>query len=339
VVSLSIFFHLSSSLSFISFSSFSSLSSLNMSFPASFKDQGKNANDLLNKGFPSTDKYSWKVDLETTSANGVKITPFIQQLPSGPEGELKATFKASNINFTVAGNLKEDFTLEANRAVAVRGFKPALTVSTSTRSFLGDKLKLKPAIEYRHDLALINTSVELLLNLPSDSSESVKKPPYPKALFSAIFGYKEGGIQGGVEVEAATTTKDIKNLNGVLSYASSGAELSLFSKTAIGGNTILGANFFTPFAQARLGRDARIAGELTYDNGKKFPLISLGVLLRPDEVSTFKSRINSNGLLGVSFSQQWAGPLSITLSGEINVRDPHSTPTSHPLWGVRLSFK
>jgi len=49
-----------------------------MSFPP-YKDITKSLNELIKKGYPSAEKYSFRAESDITSPSGFQATPYIQK--------------------------------------------------------------------------------------------------------------------------------------------------------------------------------------------------------------------------------------------------------------------
>jgi len=307
-----------------------------MSFPPLFKEQGKNANDLLHKGFPSSDRFAWRVEFDSISKNGVQFTPYLQQTTKSLEGELKSKFKTGSVSWTVLGNLKEEVSFEVGKNESWNGFKPTLTFTSTVRDVI-ERFKLKPAFEYRSEYGNSTLSLELPLSSAPSSHESAQQSKealttYPKGYFSLVLGHKDCGFAAGADVEVSTNNYDLKALNTAGSFNSSDLELSVFSKTKFGGSTTLGVNYFQRLTRSNW-KDLAVGGELTYDG--KSPSLSLGGTFKPDDASSVKTRINTNGLLGLSYTQRWGGPFTVTFSNDFHLTS-HTDPAQ---FGIKISLK
>jgi len=306
-----------------------------MTFPASFKDQGKNANDLLGKGFPSSDKFNWKVELDTTSENNVQFIHSLSHGPKGIDGELRTKFKAHDFNFTVTGNQKEDISLELSHAKALNGLKPTLTLSSNTAS-LFEKFQLKISGEMRKDWLFASTSIDLPQKEAPQGETTKEAVVTPNFVVSTVLGSKSNGLSAGFDLQFDTSAKDLKNFNSVLSYTSSDLEVSLFCKTKPFQKS---AEFGATYYQKLITRwkDAAVAGQLAYPMRltSPRPSFAIGGFFKPDPTSSVKGRINEKGYAGLSYTQQWGGPFSVTLSSEVNLLDLQEPA----LFGVKLSIK
>jgi len=299
-----------------------------MSFPL-FKDVGKNANDLLKKGYPSTEKYAFRVELDTTSSNGIQFQPYLQEtLSKSMEGELKAKGSLKNFTFTGTGNLKEDLSLEITPSNNPKSLKWTLNTSSNMSDFI-DRLKGKASVEFRNDYSTTSFTLESLV-----SGKSAKSEDASKVLMSSVFGSLNKGFALGVDTEYSPTSNEFKSLNTAFSYTKSDIEVSLFSKTKIGGATTLSASYFQRYVH---GTDTvQLAGELGCELNKK-PSLALGLSFNPSFDSTFKGRFDSKGLLGLSYTEKWKGPLSVTITSDWNVLGAEGNAPFQ--YGVKLAFK
>jgi len=299
-----------------------------MSFPL-FKDIGKNSNDLLKKGFPSTDRYAFRVELDTTTNSGIQFTPFLQEtLSKSIEGELKAKFNYRDVAFTTTGNMKEDVSLEIAHQTK-KGAKLTVALNSNMGNFV-EKLKGKAGLELRTDYTTSAIAIEAALpnNAPHKPSDDL-----PKATLSSVFGSKEKGIAFGIDLEASPTTQELKSINGAIAYNTSDLEFTVFSKTKGNAAMTVGANYFQKYPY--MGRDVLLGAELTYDLSGKGSAFVIGAQFKPDESSTIKGKFDSKGLLGLNYTEKWKGPLSVTFTSDTNLLGGES-PFQY---GVKLAFK
>jgi len=292
-----------------------------MAFPL-FKDLTKSVNDLLKKGYPSADKYAFRVESDTTSESGIQFTPSIQKTASGVEGEMKAKFTARDATVTTVANLKEEVSLEVSPTKAIRGFKWAALIGSTASTFL-EKLRGKLTIEHRTDYS--TTAVSF------DYAPTAGKGGDPvKANLSSVVGSKDAGFAGGFDVELSQTG-EMKAISLAVLYSRVDMDVSLFSKNGTLGTTV-GANFFQK--SPLFGRDTTVGGEITYDLGRRNTLLTLGAQFKPAETSTVKTRIDTKGLMGVSLSEKLRDNLTMTWTADWNVFGEGVFQ-----YGVKLAFK
>jgi len=291
-----------------------------------FKDVGKSANDLLKKGFPSTEKYAFRVEFDTISSSGIQLQPYLQEtLSRSVEGELKSKANYKNLTFTTTGNLKEDVSLEISPSNA-KGLKWILNANSNMSDF-GDRLKGKGTLEYRNDFS---TSA---LTLESSLVKSGKIEDSSKLNLSSVFGSTSKGIAFGVDAEISPDFQ-FKTANAALSYTKNDFDFSLFCKTKVGASTTLSASYFQKYPY--FGDDVFLAGELSCELNKK-PTIALGTQFKPSSDLTVKGRFDSKGLLGLSATEKWKGPLSVTFTSDFNVLGVEGNAPFQ--YGLKLALK
>jgi len=294
-----------------------------------FKDIGKSSNDLLKKGFPVNDKFAFRAELDSTSQSGIQFLPYLQETQTKTvEGELKTKFEYRSFAFTAIGNLKEDVSLEVSPTKATNGFKWTATANSNMSDFV-ERLKGKLGVELRNDITSTALSVESAVKRGGKSEDA------PKFLLSSVVGLKESGIAVGIDVEVAPSTQEFKSLNGALALSKADLDLTFFSKTKVGGSTTVGTNYFQKYPFR--GRDILLAGELEFELSSKKPTLTLGAQFKPDDDTTVKTRASSKGLVGVSITEKWRGPLSVTLATDLNVLGGEGNPPFQ--YGVKLAFK
>jgi len=303
-----------------------------MSSPSEFSDLGKNANELLNKGFPSTDKFDWKFEIDTTSSNNVKFVPSVTHFPGrGVSTQLKTVFK--DYNLTVIGNHKDELSVEYESPKTLSGIKPTLKLNTSTRN-LKEKLVVGPGGEIKAEWLNLKGGVEYPLRGEGGEEEGSKEAAAtPAATLSATVGSPSCRFVAGFDFRLVHF-RSLDFFNLAANYRASDLEVTLFSKSKPGLPTMIGANYYQTLANK--WKNGAISGEVTYPlNSKGAPLtVALGALFKPDDSSTLKGRITSKGLLGLSYTQNWGGPFTVTFSAETStlVED-----TIH--YGFKISIK
>jgi len=299
-----------------------------MAFPL-FKDISKNANDLLKKGYPSAEKYTFRVEFDSISESGVQFIPYLQETPEKTiEGELKTKANINGHQITTTGNLKEDVSFEISPSKPSQGVKWTLNLS-SNMSDVVDKAKGKASVEFKSDVTTTSLSFEHPFKHLQKSDDS-------KLNFSTVLGSKEKGVSAGFDTEFSVSTVAVKNINAALSYNRSDIDLSVFMKRKIGGNTVVGTNFFQALSTTSKWRDAQVAGELAFDLNDHSPSFVLGAAFKPADSSSFKARFDSKGLLGFLYTDKWSGPLSVSFGSDWNVLGASASPLQY---SIKLAFK
>jgi len=307
-----------------------------MSFPPAYADVGKNANDLTNKGFVSSDRYQWKVEVDVTSDNGVQFLPSLTQTSNGSlEGELKSKFKAYDHSITASANLKQELSLSAAADKPLRGVvKPTITLSTHADNPV-ERAKLKVQTELRQpSYGIITASAEI--PVARFLREVNFKPEQPKANISAVVGLRDYGVVAGIDVEISPENGQVRALNTVAAYTQSNLEASVFSKRK-DSNLTVGGNFYQRLPASSRLRDASVGAELTHDFSDKPPTLTIAGTNKPDETATVKARVSSRGIVGFAYTQRFNGPFTVTVGADLDVLKARDVGSLQ--WGVKLAVK
>jgi hypothetical protein len=305
-----------------------------MAFPVAFKDQGKNASDLLVKGFPASDKdkFLWKIELDTTSSNKIQFQSYLSHPPdSAPQGEIKSKFTTHDIDFLVKGNTKDELSLEATPGV-IKGIKPTITLSSLTTA-PRDNITLKTDFEVRKDFvhALLTATVPFTQGEEATGEEA---GPSPKVNLAGVVGSASKGVSVGVNVECNIASRQVSSVHSFLAYANSYLEVTGFWKMEPTEKSEFGVNYYQKLENKPV---SAVGAELSYDQiAHKSPSLALGALFKPDSTCSVKTRLNSKGFVGVSYTQQMGGPFTVSLGGDINVLNLQKSPAQ---FAAKLTIK
>jgi len=296
--------------------------------PAPFKDQGKSVNDLLNKGFPSTDKFLWKFEFDTISQNGVQLLPnFTRANNNELSGEFKLKTKQPNSTYTLSAKTDQNISLEVASSQLFSGIKPTLTFSSNMQNL--NKFKTKLNLEAVAENFNGNLAAEIPNPLAKEGSNKLN--------LSTVVGDKTCGFAIGAEVEVNADKQTLDKANGLVSYTSKDAQITLFNKRTREDKepfTITNLFGFNAFHQIPNGwKSAAVGSEITYNFQKCSFLI--GAQFKPDDSSTVKFRIKNDGTVGVSYTQHWGGVFSSTLMGESRFGNVESALQ----WGIKINLK
>jgi len=300
-----------------------------MSFPL-FKDISKNASDFLKKGFPTAEKYAFRVELDNTSSSGIQFTPHLQQtLDKNIEGEIKAKFTVRDHQITTTGNMKEEATFEISPSKhSARGIKWTINLASNLSEFV-DKAKLKATLECKSDISTTSLVTEHPFKHGGKSDDS-------KVSLNTVFGSKEKGLSVGLDSEISLSSFSLKNVNATLAYNKDDIDITVFSKKKFGGELIVGGNYFQKLLTDKWN-DAQVAGELSYNINDHTQDFSLGASFKPSDPATLKTRFDSKGLLGFVYTEKWSGPLSVSLGSDWNILGAAgATPFQY---NIKLAFK
>jgi hypothetical protein len=276
-----------------------------------FKDLGKQANDLLNKGFYEHEKYSFKVDGTLVSPNGVKATPSVQiSSDQSYSGSLKLIFPTANgYTATYTQDLKNALKLELTLDSYLRGvFKPTLELSTNSRT-LTNALKIKQTVDLATTWGASSVGVTYAL-----------ATRVPQLNFSHVFArnFNLGIGAFGVETDI-TRGKDIP-VNVVASLISPSLTATIFGYFFVNKPKAAryAVSFYGPLAS---NPTTSVGAELQYDNDGKATQIAVGTSHKIDLSSTLKTRFNSRGVFGVVYSKRLQDSFTLSVLADVNVRE------------------
>jgi len=307
-----------------------------MAFPVAFKDQGKNASDLLVKGFPASDKdkYLWKIEFDTTSSNKIQFQSYLSHPPDAtPQGEIKSKFTAHDIDFLVKGNTKDELSLELSPGI-IKGVKPTLTLSSLTCA-PRDNITLKTDFEMRKDFmhAVMTATIPFAQGEESTGTSSGEGPS-PKVNLTGVIGSASKGISVGVNLDCNITSRQVSSVHSFLAYANSFLEVTGFWKMEPTEKSEFGVNYYHKLENKPV---SAVGAELSYDPiANKSPSLALGALFKPDSSCSFKTRVNSKGFVGVSYTQQMRGPFTVSFGGDINALNLQKSPAQ---FAAKLTIK
>jgi len=299
-----------------------------MSLPL-YKDITKNANDLLRKGYVSSEKYAFRVDFDTTSQAGTQLTPYLQRnLDNNVEGELKVKCACKELSITTTENTKQDISVEIGPSKHYdNGFKWTLNLNSNMTELM-DKAKAKAIVEYKKDFANTSLTVEHPIKPTS------QKPEEGKLLFSTVLGKKDSPFSLGIDTEVSLATYSPKTFNTTFAVTKSDIDMAAFFKKKIGSNNkVVGLNYFQKLTNSKWTA-TQVATEVSYDLGEKNSTFALGLSFKPSDNSTVKARYDSKGLLGFLYTEKWNGPLSVAFGADWNVTGGAGIQHS-----IKLTFK
>lgn len=277
--------------------------------PGAFKDIGKDASDFLNKNFYENE---WKVEVNAGAADGTTVKATVAKGEATTVGSLEHKTKhKSGADVTTVIDLNRDLkTTVAFKNKFVKGLDTSAEFSTnSTRIF--DALKVKLSADYAHDVVTLSSNV----NIPFAANAA------PSSVTSVVLGSKEQGVALGAEVEFNAARAQVTRFDTGLSYAKASTSVTAFSRSKRDTSTNnlanrVGLNVHHKFASAN-GSNAAV--EAIYDLKTSLVSISAGYAFKPDAASSFKARINNQGVLGLAYTQNLNPPFSVGLFANANL--------------------
>jgi len=292
--------------------------------PKPYKDLGKSANDLLKKGFPSEDKFDWKVELNNSpsSTEHGTFTGVLTKKKGGVtppfEGDVSYKLPVGLAEFTGKWDISNNFELKGNRKNLMKGF------DVNTEFKLGPKGLSDSNVKVGGDFKkeLVNTSVNANYKV---STKEVS------ADLTAVFGSPDAAF--GIEAKLSSVERaELRTINATAVYSPS--DKNEFTVTVKRDNatpkeksqkTILQATFFQKLPRPTMN-NLTLAGEITYDlsavGPDNIPAITVGGSYTPDNESDLKARLNSKGIFGMSLNQRIGNHLTATAAVDVPLSAP-----------------
>jgi hypothetical protein len=292
------------------------------SHPGVFSDLGKRVNDLLTKEFPSEkqeNKISWKgqPNKETTLE-----TNFVQRKDGSILGVFipKYFHRDWGTTFTSEINTRKEVKLEASaeNIFNVDGLKTTVTGYSKGSEAYGEF-----GVEYKHELAVVNASVDY----GKATGSTVKA--------SAVLG--ANGIALGARTEYFIGGEsEMKELTTVLSYSQGDFDFAVFGRI-LNQNDIdrneVGVSYFH-----KVNSDWLVGAEAVFDtaNSEAKPTLAFGTQYQIHPDTILKSKFDTTGKLGISVQQKYNRNSRFTFSGTIDTNNLGGKNSSS--LGVSLSL-
>jgi len=294
-----------------------------------YKQQGSQASGLLKRGFPSTDNYEFSVELAAPATSGLTIAPSITKNSGVIEGAISSTYAEGNTRIVSKVDLKEDlninYTLPGYKLGTSLQVKPAFEVSSKIREL--DLFQVKPSIEVRHESFSLTGSVNV----------QPRKATIASPAFTFLAGRAANGLAFGVDI--VFQASQLSKVNGLISFNKAPIEATFFSNTSVGKDNAKTHKFGATFYETLSGQWDKCAvgaeAEFPLDNPAR-PTLTLGASKVLDSLSSVKARLTTKGFLGFSYTQKFASPVQLIVSGEVNINEIH-TPNALR-YGLKLIF-
>jgi len=251
--------------------------------PILFKDVGKRASDLFNKGYPTNDKFSWRWQLNNHKSGDTTYESKVQRESDGSvSGSVVAKSQVRNFDSTTTIETNNTLKIELVRPNLVENLKTTLEgVTTMTDPFKSTTCKL--ALDYNHRRARVTSDVvyELFASKPTVFNASI------------LFGHEQWVFGGDVQnsngkttqytIQAARSTKD--------------DEFVAFLR-----NRKSGMSQQVGVAYSRLYREGKFvsASEISVDTKTQEKSIQVGFSNKVSDELSYKTKVGTTGVIGVS---------------------------------------
>jgi voltage-dependent anion channel protein 2 len=275
--------------------------------PGLFADLGKRVSDLLTKEFPSErqeNKFAWKGQAN----NDVTIeTSFLRRADGSILGSFAPKYKHKDWNTTFSADINTRKEVKAEVAVedllSVEGLKTTLTGLSKGSENFGTV-----AVEYKHELATVNASVD-----------------FGKAAGSTVKASAVIGSQG-VALGASTEyffggESELKDLTTVLSYGSSEFDITAFGRIQSLNDedrNELGATYFH-----KINADWQVGAEAVFEvaNADSKPKLTFASQYQLHNDTLLKGKFDTAGRLGLSYQQKYNRNAKITIASTIDTNN------------------
>jgi len=290
-----------------------------------FKDLGKQANDLLNKGFFEHEKYYFKVEGTLVAQNAVKATPSVQiSTDQTVAGSIKAVFPCTcGLTSTFTADLKNALKLEIASNSYFRGiFKPTLELSSNAKSLV-NSAKFKQTVDIATGCG--GSSVGVTYALASG---------VPQLNFSlvGVRKFNLGTAAIGVETDY-TQGKEIP-INVAASFNIPSLTATIFGNFFL--NKLQGRYALSLYGPLASSPSTTIGSELVYDGDGKATQITVGGNHTIDSNSSVKAKFNSRGIFGVVYSQKIQDSLTLSVLADVNLREINNPNSAK--FGVKVAL-
>jgi len=260
--------------------------------PLFYKDLNKRSNDLLTKEFPSEKKEN-KVDWKGETNSQVSFeTTLVQKNDGSILGTFSPKYKIKEWNTTILAELKTNKDFKAELAIEnqfTQGLKTTLTEENRGEDFFTSF-----GVEYKHDLAAITGSVEYG---NTTSTTNIKA--------STVVGTQGFSLGASLDyfIGGGSNDNSLREFNATAQYANDDFELGFFGKILNEKDSnIIGANYFQ-----RVNGDLQVGTEVSFDtqNPDTKPKLTAGAQYRIDNDAFVKTKVDTNGKLGLSWTQKF----------------------------------
>lgn len=259
-----------------------------------FKDLNKPGNDLLTKGFPSSDGFSHKVQLDTKSDGAKFLTKASQNL----DGKISASVEHK----TTSKGLDVTTTFKSDGGYSTKGEKK---INSDV------KVDVEVAAKMPFNNPVFTTNLEVKKEKFSLTSKTgVPMGGNPTLAFSFLAKLHDKICFGGDS--AYNVQGGLKNTGHTVGFRFNGGDYKLVAqeKTAKSGQS-----FLLSYYQKRATMNVAAQAVYTSDNIK----VEIGGEKNLAKDLSGKAKFNTSGVLGVSLKHKVSAALAVTYGGEFDL--------------------
>jgi len=271
-----------------------------------YADLDKRANDVLTKEFPS-EKEEKKVVWKGTTIDGVVFDTTLTQKKDGSNfGTFSSKYRHRPWGTTFSMDLNTQSELKAEAKVddvaGIDGFSAAITVHENApkKASDGQEIFAGLGLEYHHENVTATTNIDF------------GKAEGSTAKASVVVGAQ--GMLIGASARYHVGVSELKELNTTLAYQKLDYDFIFYGKlTNEDGksDTHAGLKYVH-----KVNADLTVAADLNADvnNLSKNPKLTVSSIYTPDSSASFKSKFDTTGKLGLSYTQKLSNNVRLTLS-------------------------
>jgi len=270
--------------------------------PAYFKDLNKRLCDLLNKEFPLENKVEWKGETE----NGVIVESNLVQKNGVVVGTFtpKYKYKEYGTDFSLELNTKKEIKAEISVADQItKGLKLILTGNSK-----GGEFWASLGTEFKSDVATFTGSVDY----GKEAGSTLKS--------SFTLGKKGFAVVASGEYFLGSDSNELKEVNSLITYGSDEFSVAGFAKMKTGADE---KNEIGVTYHHFVNKDLAVGTEVSFDNASADakPKLTFGTEYKLENDTILKGKFDTNGQLGLSFSQKFNKYAKFVLSTSVDTNN------------------
>jgi hypothetical protein len=282
-----------------------------------FSSFGKPTNDFFTKGFPA----AHKLEIATKAENGLTFTNSAEKKTrkEGTEyilGKLETKYKHDTFGFEFTGAVDTDNVIKGDFSVNKVGLS-------------GLKILVKPQVGKSQE---VSAGFEFQNKNVSLASSLLWKGNGDALVNFAVVGSNgtfSGGLESNYFLRKGTNANGFDNVRGLVSFKTSSLDVVLSAKnqweskeeglltSKVTQKLTFGASY-----EHKAGEATTLHSSLDYDttkSGAEAVAVKFGGSHKLDSDTTFQSRVDTDGKLGVHFGKQFNPNLKATLTTEFDL--------------------
>jgi len=294
-----------------------------------FKNLTKRASDLLTKDFPSDKgerKFEWKGTADrVTIDSSITTTEDPKDGSTTSVGVIFPKYKAKEYGTTVG--VEVNTKKEAKAEISMEEYHAAGLKTTVTGNMTPKERFATLSGEYRHDYMSFTGYVDYGKHNGGNIESSL------------VVG-NQGFALGGAASYAFGNESEVKKLESVASYSTSDFDIAAFARHTAPNEKVkeekntMGLSFYHKFNPSWT-----VGAEATFDSipPDSTPTLKFGSQYKIAEESIFKSRVDTDGKLALSFAQRYNRNTKFTVGATFDTRNFGGKNSSSYGFGIALN--